>query len=285
MTQAKNGVNGFMLFTDQREYISLLDDAQQAELLRAIYAYAAGEEPQITDKITIMAFTIIRQSIDRVWSKNAALAENGRKGGQASKDKQQQAIESKAEQIEANSSNDKQGEANESKSPIKSEIKSEIKIKENLNTTRTRARRSKGSESIDAVINEQSSELIPALTEFVNHRKSMKRPLTAHALKLNIEDLQRLAPNDIARQRELIEYAIKKGWQAFYLPNDDQVYSSQTHLPKATTVAQQRSLERQMMAQMLLDDRKQQTEESRNADGSRIIAQPDGSELALPPGW
>ena len=55
-------------------------------------------------------------------------------------------------------------------------------------------------------------------------------------------------------------------------------------VPKATTVAQQRSLERQIMAQMLIDDRKH-TEERRDANGSRIVTQSDGTELALPPGW
>lgn len=141
MSQAKNGVNGFMLFTDQREYISLLDDAQQAELLRALYAYAAGEEPQITDKITVMAFTIIRQSIDRVWSKNAALAENGRKGRQ-SKDKQNEASASKTEQNEANPSKDKQVQANESKSPIKNkyEIKSEYEREGDIAPAQARAK-------------------------------------------------------------------------------------------------------------------------------------------------
>ena len=51
-------------------------------------------------------------------------------------------------------------------------------------------------------------------------------------------------------------------------------------VPKATTVAQQRSLERQMMAQMLLDDRRIQ-----NAHGNRIAEGADGAQLALPPGW
>lgn len=66
---------------------------------------------------------------------------------------------------------------------------------------------------------------------------------------------------------------------------DERKHSAST-VPKATTVAQQRSLERQMMAQMVLDDRKQQKEkEAYDAHGSRIVTQPDGSQLALPPGW
>ena len=62
--------------------------------------------------------------------------------------------------------------------------------------------------------------------------------------------------------------------------------SMQSHVPRATTVAQQRSLERQMMAQMLLDDREmKKDEEKRDAHGSRTVTQPDRPQFALPPGW
>ena len=57
-------------------------------------------------------------------------------------------------------------------------------------------------------------------------------------------------------------------------------------MPKATTVAQQRQQERQIQARMLLADREQQRQrEERDAQGQRYVTNPDGSKLALPPGW
>ncbi len=58
------------------------------------------------------------------------------------------------------------------------------------------------------------------------------------------------------------------------------------HVPRASTVGQQRQQERQIQARMLLADREQrrQTEE-RNAQGQRYVTDSDGTKLALPPGW
>jgi len=76
--------------------------------------------------------------------------------------------------------------------------------------------------------------------------------------------------------------ACVRTWERY----EDERKQTASTVPKAATVAQQRSLERQMMAQMLLDDRQRQREEvTYDAHGSRIVTQPDGSQLALPPGW
>ena len=58
------------------------------------------------------------------------------------------------------------------------------------------------------------------------------------------------------------------------------------HVPRASTVAQQRQQERQLQARMLLADREQRRHaEEKNAQGQRYVTNPDGSKLALPPGW
>ena len=77
-------------------------------------------------------------------------------------------------------------------------------------------------ETIATVLKEQPVELIPALKEFVNHRKQIRKPLTPHALRLLICDLQQLAPGNIDRQHYLIDYAIKRGWQGFFEPKENQ---------------------------------------------------------------
>ena len=58
------------------------------------------------------------------------------------------------------------------------------------------------------------------------------------------------------------------------------------HVPRASTVAQQRQQERQIQARMLLADREQRRQaEEKNAQGQRYVTNPDGTKLALPPGW
>lgn len=140
----------------------------------------------------------------------------------------------------------------------------------------------KRKETITSVLDEQPQELIPALTEFVNHRKSIKKPLTAHALRLNIKDLQRLAPGDIQKQKELIEYAIKKGWQGFYLPNEEQQYANAAHVPRAANFSQQLRLEQDMQAKALLAASQRRNENAQLIGDGRTDNE---AELALPPEW
>lgn len=80
-----------------------------------------------------------------------------------------------------------------------------------------------------------------------------------------------------------------KDWKAAVRTWESREKERQTqvqHIPRATTVAQQRQQERQIQARMLLADREQrrQTEE-RNAQGQRYVTDSDGTKLALPPGW
>ena len=79
MKEISGGVKGFMLFADQREFVSLLSAEQKAVLLDGLFAFCCGEEPQIKDTATLMAFTIMRRSIERVWEFSEKQRENGMK--------------------------------------------------------------------------------------------------------------------------------------------------------------------------------------------------------------
>ena len=58
-------------------------------------------------------------------------------------------------------------------------------------------------------------ELIDAIKEFYRTRKVLKKPLTARALKLNINSLKRITTNR-QEQIAIINQSIQKGWQSFY---------------------------------------------------------------------
>ena len=168
------------------------------------------------------------------------------------------------------------------KTPSKEHILTPLSSNEDIPPAGGEGERGKRKESIASVLDEQPPELVPALTEFVNHRKSIKKPLTAHALRLNIKDLMRLAPGDIQKQKELIEYAIKKGWQGFYLPNEEQQYANAAHVPRASNFSQQLRLEQDMQAKALL------AASQRRNENAQLIGNggtDNEAELALPQEW
>lgn len=55
-----------------------------------------------------------------------------------------------------------------------------------------------------------------AVDHFKEHRKKLKKPMTEHAVELMLGELEKLAPNNRKGQIELIDHAIKKGWQGIY---------------------------------------------------------------------
>lgn len=63
-------------------------------------------------------------------------------------------------------------------------------------------------------------EMIDAIKGFYKSRSKLRRPLTARALKRNLNTLKRLS-TDREEQIEIIDQTIEKGWQSFYeLPAD-----------------------------------------------------------------
>ena len=82
-------------------------------------------------------------------------------------------------------------------------------------------------ETIAQVIDEQPDILRAPLIEFVEHRKRLRKALTPHALRLNIQKLQSLAPDNLERQKFLVEHAIASGWRGFYELKEDKPRSSQ----------------------------------------------------------
>ena len=76
--------NSFLLYTEQKEVIDELNNEEAGELIKAIYAYAAGEEVNLRKDLHLV-FIPIRQQIDRNNAKyddfKKKQSENGKKGG------------------------------------------------------------------------------------------------------------------------------------------------------------------------------------------------------------
>lgn len=51
---------------------------------------------------------------------------------------------------------------------------------------------------------------------FIDHRKKLKKPMTDKAVELLVNKLNKLCPNNIDGQVQLIQTAIERGWQTVY---------------------------------------------------------------------
>ena len=79
------------------------------------------------------------------------------------------------------------------------------------------AKRSGASDSVklDKLIDEQPEELQEPLREFVKMRTRIKKPLTPHALELNIKQLYRMS-GDPKERVDIVEQSVMRSYQGFF---------------------------------------------------------------------
>lgn len=252
--------NGFMLFANQRKLVSRMSDVQKGQLLDALFAVNDGEDVTLDDPLVDTVFMVIRESVDRVKAFNAKQKANGSKGGRP---------------VTQNNPD---------------------KTQNNPNVTKPEPNKSLENENKNILPPPISYGDVPPPGGSVRQVKAKKFvPPSVEEVRAYCDERHNGIDADL-----FIDHYAARGWKTkggdkmqdwkacvrtWEKYEDERKHSAST-VPKATTVAQQRSLERQMMAQMVLEDRKQQKEkDAYDAHGSRIVTQPDGSQLALPPGW
>lgn len=121
--------DSFVLFTDGRELVDELSDEQAGKLLKAIYEYQSGGDPDIDDQATLIVFKAMKKQMDicaeRYEKTKQARQAAGKLGGRP--EKQNKANQSNEKQNKANQSKEKQTEA---KKPVsESESVSDLKEK------------------------------------------------------------------------------------------------------------------------------------------------------------
>lgn len=87
-------------------------------------------------------------------------------------------------------------------------------IKDKLNTNIYK-KESKKKEFEDILSKIEDEDIVNALGEFIEMRKTVKKPLTAHALDLNIKHLFELS-NDKTTMIAIIEQSVMHNWLTFY---------------------------------------------------------------------
>lgn len=74
--------NSFVMYTEYLTQISLLSREQRGDLFTALLQYASGMEPKGMDNVTEMAFSFIKERMDRDNEKYQQTLEERRKAGQ-----------------------------------------------------------------------------------------------------------------------------------------------------------------------------------------------------------
>lgn len=99
--------------------------------------------------------------------------------------------------------------------------KTEREVTRKRNTHQCRKRNTKDTLIKDTPIKDvlpfDSESFRTIWNDWKQHRKELKKPLTPTSIKRQFKELEKLGETESIRW---IEYAIKKGWQGLYQPND-----------------------------------------------------------------
>lgn len=82
-------------------------------------------------------------------------------------------------------------------------------------------RKSKPSTYDDILSDIEDSELRELYLEYIKMRKLIKAPMTDRALQILITKVNQLEPNDVSRQKRLLEQSIANNWKSVYPLKDE----------------------------------------------------------------
>lgn len=192
--------DGFVFYRSFAEALQGIPAEQFKDIVLALSSYALdGIEPDNLDAIPKALFTLMRPQIDA----NAKRREAGRKGGEAN-----------AKQIEASV---KQNEATPKQTEAKDKVKEKVKDKDK---EKVKEKEKDIAPEVAVATLDAPDEVKQSMQEFVNMRKSIKKPMTGNAVKLMYGRLVKLS-KDPGTQREILEQSIRHSWQDVYELKDE----------------------------------------------------------------
>lgn len=194
----------FILYTEQKEVIDKLSDEQAGKLIKAIYEYVeTGEMPSL-DNVLDLVIIPFKQNLDRNADKyeetKKKRSEAGKLGAEIKKQKQ-------AKQANAKFANNKQ--ANQAVN-----VNDNVNVNEDVLLEKEKNKKRKSFEDV-FLENQCSKELENTLKDFIDMRKTIKKPMTTKALELLLKNLERLT-NLEEEKIAILNQSIEHGWQTVY---------------------------------------------------------------------
>ena len=277
-------VKGILLRTEHLRGLKLLDPRQVGELVFALFADAGeGDMPELDD-MTRVVFELVAPSVRRANDAYATRCEtnteNARKGGRPRKKDDNRETQPETEETEPKTQKPT-GFSEKTQQPIRNEIEREREL---INTPHSLLRESTPQGGSPAPV--QDKQKATPVSRKPPTPEEVQAYCDERGNGLNAE---RFCDYYAAQGWKLSNGQPLRDWKAAvrtWESREKERRLQAQHVPRASTVGQQRQQERQIQARMLLADREQRRKaEDKNAQGQRYVTNPDGSKLALPPGW
>lgn len=186
--------DSFILYLEHRTIFEMLTDEQAGRLIKNIFQYEqSGEMPQM-DKMLNLAFVPIMQVLDKNRHKYEEKCKKNKENIEIRWNKKNTSVYERKKQNTNYTDND-------------NEYDNDINKKE----------KNKKRKTFEDIFTENnfSEKLETTLKDFIDMRKTIKKPMTTRALELllkNLEKLTNLEDEKIA----ILNQSIERGWQTVY---------------------------------------------------------------------
>ena len=204
--------DSFVFYKSFYDAIKQIPEEYQLELYNAILGYSLeGLEPSNLSDIASAMFTLIKPNIDSAQKKYEASVSNGKRGGRP-KEETKKKPNNNPEETQKKPNNNLE-ETQEKPNPNLHDNDNED-ANDNDNLKKEKNKKRKTFEEVLAE-NSCSEELKSSIRDFIDMRKTIKKPMTSKALELllrNLEKLTNLEEEKIA----ILNQSIEHGWQTVY---------------------------------------------------------------------
>lgn len=202
--------DSFILYLEQKQIFEMLTNEEAGQLIKAIFEYEDTGQIVNLDRSLQIAFLPIKSALDRNKEKYENVVKRNKRN-----------IEKRWKKENTKNTTGKKGIQKNTKNTDNEHDNDNERDNENDNDKKEKNKKRKTFDDILAE-NHFTKELEDTIRDFIDMRKTIKKPMTSKALELllrNLEKLTNLEEEKIA----ILNQSIEHGWQTVYpLKNNNQ---------------------------------------------------------------
>lgn len=204
--------DSFILYLEQKQIFEMLTNEEAGQLIKAIFEYEDTGQIVRLDRSLQIAFLPIKSALDRNKEKYENVVKRNKRN-----------IEKRWKKENTKNTTGKKGIQKNTKNTDNEHDNEHDNENDNEND-KDKKEKNKKRKTFDDILSENhfTKELEDTIRDFIDMRKTIKKPMTSKALELllrNLEKLTNLEEEKIA----ILNQSIEHGWQTVYpLKNNNQ---------------------------------------------------------------
>ena len=208
--------DSFVFYKSFYDAIKKIPDEYQLELYNAILSYSLeGLEPSDLSPIAEAMFILIKPNIDSSQKRYETSVENGKRGGRP-----KQETQDKPNQNPKETQRKPKDNLQETQDKPNQNLNEDEDVNENIDNNEddnNEKEKNKKRKTFEDVFKEKSvsNNFKNTLKDFIDMRKTIKKPMTSKALELLINKVRKMSTIE-QEQIDILNQSIERGWQTVY---------------------------------------------------------------------